>query len=363
VDVIDISGQQPTKTTQFEPGSCVMDMALDGSYLYLAGRNGLKIFDVSNPDVPQEITLFTHPDGFHDAQAVAVQEDVTYVLTAEGSGTELRTLNLTGETAEPYAEPLMIGNIVLLDLFIQDTMLIAPQWQGGLYTFDLSNATVPQLLYSPEGSDVLMGDIFSIVLHEEVAYLPIVDGTLVGGVGVVDLSDPENLEIASTFETGGHLVMHMISGNGYLYILAQGEAFTVHIYDISNPLAPKAAGKVTMPEAANRLALVGDTLFAACDRWNCQSLYAIDVSDPESAAVVGQWQINIGVQDLLPAGAGLFYISTVDQGVWLLNAGDPANPYLAGRIQLAGDYARLKVQDGVVYAATYEGGMYVLSVQ
>jgi hypothetical protein len=159
------------------------------------------------------------------------------------------------------------------------------------------------------------------------------------------------------------MVMHMAAGDGYLYVLAQGETFNIHIFDISNPLALVAVGKVAMPESTNRIALSGDTLFAVCDRWNCQSLYTIDVSDPESAEITGQWRINFGAADLVSVGDGLYLVPTFEEGIWLLNVADPANPYLAGRIQLPGDYSRLKVQDGVVYAAVYDGGLYGLGVE
>ncbi|MFZ0547850.1 MAG: hypothetical protein WAM60_20560, partial [Candidatus Promineifilaceae bacterium] len=107
----------------------------------------------------------------------------------------------------------------------------------------------------------------------------------------------------------------------------------------------------------------GDTLIAACDGWNCQSLYTIDISEPYSPEITGQWQMSVGAQDLVPAGDGLFYMLTPEDGLWLLNASDPANPFLSGHIQLPGDYAHLKIQDGRLYAATYDAGLYLLSPQ
>ncbi len=362
IDVIDISSLEPVKLSQLQPSSCVIDFALDGEYLYTAGRNGLKIFDVSNPASVEELSLFANPNGFHGAEAVTVKEDVAYLLTGEGGGVEVRLMDISGDTAVPYTDPLVIGGTVILDLILQDDILIAPQWQGGLYLYDLTEATAPEPLYNPDNGNLLTGDIFSMVFNDTVAYVPNADGSQIGGVAVVDLSDPGNPEVIATVETGSPQIMHMVGGNGFLYVLAQGETADIHIIDVSQPLAPMIVGKITMPEYTNRLALSGEMLYAACDMWNCQSFYAIDVSTPDSPTIFGQWAIEIGVVDMIPAGDGLFLLSTVNQGIWLLDVSDPVDPALKGQIQLPGDFVRLKMNEGVVYVAAYDAGLYVLQM-
>ncbi len=242
--------------------------------------------------------------------------------------------------------------------------IVAPQWQGWLYTYGLSDPTFPEPLFTPESDGSLYtGDIFSYALNGDVLYVPVVDGTLIGGIGAVDLSDPANPALVSTFETGDSQVMHMVGDSNYLYVLAQGDSSNIHIFDLQDPLAPVAVGKVAMTEYTKRLALVGNTLYAACDSWNCQSLYAIDVTEPESADISGRWQMNAAADELTPFGEGLFLMVDYEDGIWVLDVSDPNNPYLAGRLLLPGDYARLKVVDGVVYAAVYDGGFYVLEIE
>jgi hypothetical protein len=360
---IDITGDEPVNGIQLSPEICVTDLYVSGDYLFVTGRSGLKIFDVSDLSSMQTMSLFGNPDGFHTVEAVAQHEDVTYILSGEGSGADLRVLDLDGETAELYADVLPLS-MVVSDLFVAGDTLVAPQWQGSFFIFDLTDSTVPQLLYSPEdGTSFSTGDIFNYYLDGDILYVPLVDGTLIGGVGVVDLSDPANPEIIATFEMGDYQVMHMVGGNGYLYILSQGEASHINIFDISDPSAPEHAGQITMPEYTNRLALVGETLYAVCDKWNCQSLFSLDVSDPASVEVTGQWEIFVGAGDLAPVGEGLFLMSTYGEGVFLLNLSDPENPYLAGHIQLPGDYSRLKVQGDTIYAAVYDGGLFIIDIE
>jgi hypothetical protein len=320
----------------------------------------LKIFDVTEPEAVQEGILITHPDGFHNAESVAVNGDVTYIVSGEGSGSELRMLNLMGETAELYTDVLPLGGSLVLDLFLLGDTLVAPQWQGSLFTFDVKEPTTPQLLFGPEdGTPFAMGDLFSYEINEDMVYLPVVNEAIIGGVGSILLSDPANPILQSTFETGDFQVMDMTGGNGNLYILSQGETTNIHILDIS---ATFIVGKIVLPEAVNQIGFSGETLYAACDGWNCQSLYTIDVSDPYAAEITGRWTLNVRTADLVSAGEGLIFLSTYGDGIWLLDVNDPANPYLAGHIELPGDYARLKVVDGVVYAAAFDGGLYVLGV-
>jgi hypothetical protein len=56
-------------------------------------------------------------------------------------------------------------------------------------------------------------------------------------------------------------------------------------------------------------------------------------------------------------------MSTYGEGVFLLNLSDPENPYLAGHIQLPGDYSRLKVQGDTIYAAVYDGGLFIIDIE
>jgi hypothetical protein len=256
---------------------------------------------------------------------------------------------------------LPLGGTVILDLFSVQSTLVAPQWQGGLFTFGLTDPTMPASLFTPESEGGFStGDIFSYALSGELMYVPIIDGILIGGIGVIDLSDPANPALVSTFETGDYQVLHIVGDDDYLYVLAQGESPNIHIYDLEDPLSPVAVQTVPMPEYANKLGLEGDRLYAACDGFNCQSLYVIDVSAPDSAEITGRWQMNAGAGDMVAMGNGLFLMPNFDEGIWVLDVSDPANPFLAGRLQLPGDFARFKVIDGVVYAAVFDGGLYVL---
>jgi hypothetical protein len=147
---------------------------------------------------------------------------------------------------------------------------------------------------------------------------------------------------------------------GRLYVLSHAPALQLHIFDVSQPLAPQLLGLLDLPEAARRLAIAGDRLYAACDGWSCQSLFAVDVANPAQPALVGQWSLPFGVQDTFPVGEGLIGLVSVDEGLWLLNAADPTNPHLSGNVRVPGGYGRLFAEGSKLFFAAYDAGLFVI---
>ena len=358
----DMQSERPQSLTTFDPANCISEMVLEGDTLFVAGRSGLQAYDVSDPANPLLQGTFTHPHGFHDAQSMASHEGVTYILSGEGRSSDLVTLDLSQSEPTILNERLEIGTGALLDLFVSGDGLIVPVWMGGLYTLDISDPAGPQLLHQPAEGEYSAGDLFTVVLNDQALYWPVVSETGVGGVGAIDLADLANPALANVVETGNAQVLSQALGGDSLYVLSQGESTQIHIFDVSQPLAPQPAGVLTLPQAASRLAVGGSILYAACDQWNCQSLYIIDVGDPQNPAIVQEWTLPIGVQDMVAGEPGTFYLVSRNEGIWTLDTGDPSDLRLSGPLQLAGDFARIKVVGDKMLAAVYDGGAYVIQI-
>ncbi|MFN2222885.1 MAG: LVIVD repeat-containing protein, partial [Candidatus Promineifilaceae bacterium] len=275
VNLIDIADAAARQVGSFDPQNCLNDLALDGNQLYLAGRSGLQIYDLSDASNPLLLALFRHPDGFHDVQGLARRQGITYALNAEGRGFELTTLDLNQQPPGLVLNRQNIGQDILLDLFASGDTLIAPVWMGSLYTLDISDPAASPVLHRPVEGELYSGDIFTVATRDGVFYTSVVDGVLIGGIGAIDLSDPANPILASTVETSEPMILNLTLSGDTLYVLSQGERSRVALYDVSQPLAPEQLATLTMPEFVSRLAVVGDTLYAACDGHNCQSIYAI----------------------------------------------------------------------------------------
>ena len=111
IDLIDISSEVPANITRLLPEACVSDIFVTNDLLLVSNRGGVKIFDISNPATPQEISQFNHWNGFHTVEGVARNGDATYILTGEGSGPELRTVQLVPDGTQVYGSitPLRHG--------------------------------------------------------------------------------------------------------------------------------------------------------------------------------------------------------------------------------------------------------------
>jgi len=358
----DMLGERPRSLTTFDPLNCISKMVLDGDTLFVAGRSGLQAYHVSDPANLLLQGTFRHPHGFQDAQSIASYEGVTYILSSEGRSFDLVTLDLSQSEPTILNDRLEIGTGSLLDLIVAGDGLIAPMWMGGLYTLDISDPADPQLLHQPAEGELSAGDLFTVVFNNQALYLPVVGETWVGGVGAIDLTDLANPALANVVETGNAQVLSQALNGDNLYVLSQGESTQIHIFDVSQPLAPQPAGVLTLPQAASRLAVAGTILYAACDQWNCQSLYSIDVGDPLNPAITQEWKLPVGVQDMVVGEPGTLYLVTRSEGIWALDTSDPSEFRLSGPLKLAGDFARVKVLGDKMLAAVYESGAYVIQI-
>lgn len=363
ISTVDISGGIPANPYTFDPQNCVTAVDVVGETLYVAGRSGLQIFDAAAPDAPQLLALFTHPHGFHSAEAVDVQQDVVHLLTNEGSGYDLHTLRLQGETAVSLHVSEAISERALLDLMRSGDTLIAPIWMGGLITFDVSDPLAPQLLYHAGNEGPMLGDFYTMVLDGDVLYTPIIDGVLVGGVAAIDLSDPAQPRILSTTAVEQPQMLSITLDGDRLYVLTQHETNQVHVIDVSRPDALAVVSSLTLPAAASKLFMAGGRLYAACDGWNCQQLFAIDASGPQHLTLTETYRLPMGARDVAVEPNGRVYLQTADSGIWLLDAANPDNVRLTGRLMLPAQYGRLKFINGKIYAAMYDGGLFVVETE
>lgn len=360
---IGLSGETPQLLNRIDPENCITELALAGRTLFVAGRSGLQLYDTSDPASLTLISQFRNPAGFHGAESIAVRDGIGYVLAGEGRSFDIATIHLD-QPDQLAGERVTVGTETLLDLFITGDTLVAQVWMGGLNTLDIAEPAAPQLLHQAVLGDLLTGDYSASAVGDGVVYTAVISDTLVGAVGAIDLSDPANPTLAGVVETGESVVMSLALGDGMLFALTQGEVSEIQYIDVSQPLQPQLSGTVRLPEAAGRLEMVGDTLFAICDGFNCRNLYSLDVSDAGNSVPppLAQWELPVGAIETESDGEAFIYLMTQEDGIWVLNAADPANPYLAGRFDIANNFARLELVGDTIYAAAFDAGLYEIQI-
>lgn len=167
----------------------------------------------------------------------------------------------------------------------------------------------------------------------------------------------EEVDFTITGQFGG--LPHALAVEGTTAYVSFGPR--LFILDVSDPTNPQVLGQSEpLPRVAWRLAVAGETVFAACDPFYCQSLYSIDVSDPANPTLAGEWALPFDVYSMVPDGQGMVYLITQAEGSWVLNASDPDQPTLAGHLQVADWFSQLIIVEDTIYVVNF--GLYVIEV-
>ena len=116
-----------------------------------------------------------------------------------------------------------------------------------------------------------------------------------------------------------------------------------------------------MSEDATRLAVVGSTLYATCEGWECSSLTVIDAADPERPFITSQWQLPDGVTAAVGAQNRVYLLSR-DNMIWAMDVSNPASPKIIGSTSRPGWFGQLSVVDNTLYLSANSAGLIVLTV-
>lgn len=376
--VMDITAvASPRYTAEFDPQSCVNDIAVDGDTLVVATTSGLQIFDASDPANPILASEWAHPSGLNGVQTIAVNQDIAYTTTEAG----LRILDLT----QPAA-PILTGDALDLApglgscvsaLYVRGSKLFA-QIDASLITMDISQPASPRLI-----PNYVAGRSWTApVLVGNALYTATAAG-LAEGLGIFDMSTPANPVLSNTIYITGYWVHKMVASHRYLVVLSQKRSATTasgttlskrfQIYDVSDPFRPVELGQIAVPEAVYDFAVVGDSLYYVRDvDNNFRELYVVGISDPAHPAEVGRFALPFDGIVSVSAGDTLYLESWATVEFWALNVSDPAHPYLAGHLQLPGSVSSVSCISGVsssvsvagdlLYTAAGDAGLFITSV-
>lgn len=182
--------------------------------------------------------------------------------------------------------------------------------RAGLDVVDISD------LANPTRVSRYAGDVTDVALIGSSAFL-----TTVEGLVTLDVSDPTNLHRVSTL----HLSAGAVAVSGHLAFLVEGGASSgsLHVIDISNPVAPKRVGGCDLsgppPEQGRKPAISGSY---ACVP-TVAGMDIIDISNPAFPGRVGTYDSK-GIQDV--AFSDDLVIAAGADGVHVVDIADPAHP-------------------------------------
>lgn len=322
------------------PGTAgTMSLEIANGKLYALEKDGLSIFDLSDPKNPKRLG---------------------YV----GGMGYVRQLRISGQTA-----------------FLSSR-------QFGLWAVDISDDSNPKIISNFDGVEMATG----LDVAGKVAFL----GNRVYGIQCVDVSDPAKMQHLSSFHTDESQSVYYRNG---LLLSGDWGGGVVTIIDVSNLLAPQAVSKIRLDGYGDGMCMQGDTLFASTGQHKKSGpqelrhgaghgLDIFDVSNPEKPVKLSRVDFPnfyFGPCDYWTprvAGHHCFAADTVN-GLFLVDVSDLKNPQIVGNLILPksdpedpknaipykqltdpaipqGDpVASIAVGDGVVYIAGNFTGLYI----
>ncbi len=319
LQAIDVSNpEEPEELTLFSTTEDIIDVELSGSFAYVtAGYDGLKILDVSDPGNPEEIG---NCDDIGNANAVCVSGEFAYV-----------------------AETSDIEN------------------GGSLRVIDVSNPENPEVVGSCETDDFTQ----TICISGEYVYLA--NFEIDGGVGiyggsfrVVNISDPENPDEIGEYYVGDQFfdvfVQDEFVYGATRYVRENRQYNGIRILDNSNPEDINQISEIRTQKVAGVFA-EGDLLYYVESFSNPRGgiifgdLVIVDVTNPEDPVEIGRCTIPGKPAGLFVQGDFVF-VAGGWAGIRVVNVADPEDPNEVGFYDTPGTASHLKVtEDGFIYLA------------
>jgi hypothetical protein len=187
----------------------------------------------------------------------------------------------------------------------------------------------------------------------------------VGGVTVIDVSDPEAPVITGTLETWdpvSEVLVHdsLVYCTGRYYDIEYREG-SLTVIDISDPSSPTLAGALPLQDPAFGVAIAGDHAFVIEDGYeDGAGLQVVDISDPTSMSVIASsGEFTSGNRAAID-GENLFVAH--DSGVISVDVSQPTAPVVVGHSVVPGTSRDIAISGDQVFLASGNEGVQVVDV-
>ncbi len=367
----------------------VEKFALNGNIAYTLYKNNLKIFNIANPRVPQEMATLAID---YDVENIFAAGNYLY-LTEQLNQFQWQLQII--DVSKP-ALPRVSGNCPLpatpSGLMVSGQTATITAKRHGLFTFDVNNPAAPRLLkrydfswlpvdvfvtgnrayiadaygelkifdITSPTSPVLLctyttfNNISALAIQGNYVYL----ATNKNGLEIIDVSNPAKPVKAGSFCPGCNLLEITIAGN-YAYLLQYYDNI-FYILDISNPAVPAVIGQLQI-HPMSKVHIEGNYALISGE----YGVDVVDISNPASPVIIsdfyGGWYTKVGGVCTQAAYAYTSNNSTTLHSLDIFHFNPPAAPVRAGQYFLNDDIYDISVNDHYVYMAA-SSGLYVMDV-
>ena len=259
-------------------------VAIEGDYAYVGVGAAMKVLDITDPVVPEDISSITF-SGQTTVLSILIRGDAAYVVEDDLYGV-------------PSAHGLRILNI--------------------------SNSEEPKLI----GSYNTYGYTRDMCIYGNYAYLPWYLSTW--GLDIINITTPSRPQFLTTYTLTGAPTDVFVRGH-YLFLVGNHKGL---IFDINNPTAPSQVGMWDSPGSPVSIVVEGDYAYVAA--YN-SGLSIVDISSVSSPTPVTTVTTHEPAEDVVIEG-NIAYVASGYAGLVLFDITDPHHPVETARYDSSEDY-------------------------
>jgi hypothetical protein len=306
--VVDVSDPTaPAEVGHFETSEDVCDVAVVDNYVYVVEEQGLRVLDVSNPAMPAEVDFFHPPStepaedqfGYRGYSRVAVADGYAYV-----TGAHLWIIDVSDPVHPAGAgfydiEAEDCSSGLRMDILVAKDHVYLTEYPG-LLVIDVSDPSRPVEVAIYEDRFLSRGMAMAgdhIYVNSGFGTSGCRDFTYVGGLQVVDISDPAHPMWAGAYDVPATVETAKVT-NGHAFVAAG--AGGLYVADVSSPSDAGVVSSYDTTWAVQEIAMMDDYAYVAVgdcgrDGYFCHGgVRVMDVSDPSALVEIGFYDYGFG---------------------------------------------------------------------
>lgn len=358
-------------------GGAISAVAVRGQYAFIGMGSEFAVLDVSQPDSPRRIA-YLMLEGLISAKGIVLADDYAYV-----TANKLYVIDIHDPT-----QPVIAGAALLTDLN-PGGLTLSGQYvyvaSGGIRVFDIANPINPiQVGYYDDYGALSQTIVVSGRYAHYTSYQCYEWGCGSAKAYLVDVIDPTNPTYITTYLTLGSRRIDVAVEGTLAYVAGDNSLYAV---DFSTPVSPTLIGSYVSPGTVTSIVIDNGVGYLGEEA----GLHAINVMTPSQMieldfletrgapytvaltdygyAATGNTLQVLNVEDptdLKPVGAyttlafansvsaqgDFVYATNLSDGLYIFDAIDPANPFLASATYTTTLSGKLAVKSNTVYVVT-----------
>ena len=237
-----------------------------------------------------------------------------------------------------------LDNFELLDIHMDGLTAYITGGLGGLNIVDLSDPFNPQVLGEYQASGCAWGRVYAWATFGNYAYGTGRDC----GIQVINVSNLNNPQHVQTYHAGGAMrYEHPTVQGNYLFAARHQDGIEILSLDNPNNITPLTV----IPTFNAWASLADDTILYVAD--GTAGLTIINISNPSQPEQLATLPTTGSARDLEKNG-GLLFVAVGAAGVDMIDVSDPSNPFFIDNYNTTGFASRVAINDSLVAVSDWD---------